>query len=39
MQYGFERRIYKYSLGPFPLALAGSVGDLKKLIKLCYHMN
>ena len=27
------KEVFKYSLGPFPWALAGSVGDLKKTNK------
>ena len=33
------KEVFKYSLGPFPWALAGSVGDLKKLINQRYYMN
>ena len=30
------KEVFKYPLGLFPWALAGSVGDLKKLIKQHY---
>ena len=33
------KEVFKYSLGPFPWALAGSVVDIKKLIKLRCYMN
>ena len=33
------KEVFKYSLGPFPWSLAGSVGNLKKLIKPRYYMN
>ena len=33
------KEVFKYSLGPFPWALAGSAGYLKKLIKPRYYMN
>ena len=33
------REVFKYSLGPFPWALTGSIDDLKKLIKQPYSTS